>query len=79
MDLRDTGITWKKKETWKEQKEGVMKQRNKLQDVYSKQRDNNERGQNKSYPSSVFLMYEASSRITFLLKNCLYIYNLMIS
>lgn len=57
MDLRDTGITWKKKETWKEQKEGVMKQRNKLQDVYSKQRDNNERGQNKSYPSSVFLMY----------------------
>lgn len=50
-------MTWKKKGTWKEQKKGVMKQRNQLQDVYSTQRDNKERGQNKSYPSSVFLIY----------------------
>lgn len=49
-------MSWKKKGTWKEQKKGMMKQRNKLQDVYSTQRDNKERNQNKSYLSSVFLM-----------------------
>lgn len=49
-------MSWKKKGTWKEQKKGMMKQRNKLQDVYSTQRDNKERCQNKSYLFSVFLM-----------------------
>lgn len=46
-------MSWKKKGTWKEQKEGVIKQRNKLQCVYSTQRDNKETGLNKSNPCSV--------------------------
>lgn len=50
-------MTWKKKGTQKEQKKGMMKRSSKLQGVYSTQRNNKERGQNKSYPSSVFFKY----------------------
>jgi len=38
VDLGATCMSWKEEETWKEQKEGVMKQRNKLQGFYSTQR-----------------------------------------
>lgn len=61
VDLGDTCMSWKEKETWKEQKVGVRKQRNKLQGFYSTQRDNNkETSLNKgmkTYPCFVFPIY----------------------
>lgn len=56
----DTCMSWKEKETWKEQNKGVIKQMNKLQGFNSTQRGNKETGLNKTmktYDCFVFPVY----------------------
>lgn len=53
-------MSWQEKETWKEEKEEVIKQKNKLYGFYSTQRDNKDAGLNKTiktYPCFVFPVY----------------------